>query len=131
VADIGIVPMQDILGLDTSARMNIPGEAEGNWRWRFRADQLTAPIKERLADLTAIYSRWNGMPPAKLDPHHLDEAAGESKPSGDSKAETTLGAIETEASPREDGPAPGKSAKPRKKRQGEVKTAGAKKNPAS
>ena len=42
VADIAIVPMQDILGLDSSARMNMPGEAEGNWGWRFRADQLTA-----------------------------------------------------------------------------------------
>jgi 4-alpha-glucanotransferase len=131
VADISIVPMQDILGLDSEARMNIPGEAEGNWHWRFRADQLTAPIKARLADLTAVYGRWNGTPPAKLDPHHLDEAAGESKPSGDSKAETPLGAIETEASPREDGSARTKGAKPRKKRQGEVKAAGGKKNPAS
>jgi 4-alpha-glucanotransferase len=128
VADIGIVPMQDILGLDSSARMNIPGEAEGNWRWRFRADQLSDAIKERLADLTAIYSRWNGMPPAKHDPHHLDEAVDESKPSGDLKAETTTGASETEASPGADGQARGKRAKSRKKGQGEVKTAGGKKN---
>jgi len=131
VADISIIPMQDILGLDSAARMNIPGEAEGNWRWRFRADQLTAEVKERLADLTAVYGRWNGPPPAKLDPHHLTAAAGGTVPSDNSKAEAALGAPETAASRREDGSARGNIAKPRKKRQGEVKTAGGKKNPAS
>jgi 4-alpha-glucanotransferase len=130
VADIGIVPMQDILGLDSKARMNIPGEPEGNWRWRFRADQLTAPIKERLADLTAVYSRWNGTPPAKLDPHHLTVAADGSEAAGNAKADAALAALEAEASPREDGSARKRTAKPRKKRQGEVKAAGGKKNPA-
>jgi 4-alpha-glucanotransferase len=127
---LAIAPLQDVLNLGRESRMNVPGSAEGNWRWRFRADQLTPLIKERLADLTAIYSRWNGTPPARLDPHHLDTAASESKPSGDSRAETPLEAIETDASPRQDGPAAGKSAKPRKKRQEGVKTAGSKNNPA-
>ncbi len=39
VADTAIVPLQDILGLDTGARMNMPGRAEGNWRWRFQKGQ--------------------------------------------------------------------------------------------
>jgi hypothetical protein len=77
IADIAIVPLQDVLGLDSRARMNIPGKAEGNWSWRFRADQLSDAVKERLADLTAIYSRWNGTPPVRLDPHHLPELGKE------------------------------------------------------
>ena len=111
--------------------MNIPGEAEGNWRWRFRADQLTAQIKERLADLTAVYSRWNGTPPAKLDPHHLDRGGRRVETLGRREGGNPAGRDRDRSEPsREDGPARGKSAKPRKKRQGEVKTAGGKKNPA-
>jgi len=34
-----IIPMQDILALDDSARMNIPGIAEGNWNWRITSEQ--------------------------------------------------------------------------------------------
>jgi 4-alpha-glucanotransferase len=37
--------------------MNTPGRAEGNWRWRVRADQLTTPPLERLAELTELYGR--------------------------------------------------------------------------
>jgi 4-alpha-glucanotransferase len=134
VADISIVPMQDILGLDGQARMNIPGEAEGNWRWRFRADQLTAEIKERLADLTAVYSRWNGTPPARLDPHHMSGDACESKMSEDAKGTLAAAAskaeIEAGSEGRERKPARKPRAKPRPKRKGEVGAAGGKKNPA-
>ncbi len=47
-SDLAIVPLQDILGLDDSARMNIPGTADGNWRWRFSAEDLTDDIIDRL-----------------------------------------------------------------------------------
>ena len=57
VADIAILPLQDVLGLGSEARMNLPGRPSGNWRWRFTADMLTDPICERLADLTKIYER--------------------------------------------------------------------------
>ena len=40
VADTAIIPLQDILGLDSRARMNMPGKAEGNWGWRFRKGQI-------------------------------------------------------------------------------------------
>jgi len=39
-ANITIIPMQDILGLDASHRMNIPGTMGGNWQWRFDWDTL-------------------------------------------------------------------------------------------
>jgi 4-alpha-glucanotransferase len=57
VADMSIIQMQDLLDLDNSARMNTPGTTSGNWTWRYRREQLTAQIAERLALLTAIYGR--------------------------------------------------------------------------
>jgi 4-alpha-glucanotransferase len=58
VADTAIVPLQDVLGLDSKARMNLPGTSSGNWRWRFKADQLTPQIAQRLHQLTLIYDRF-------------------------------------------------------------------------
>jgi 4-alpha-glucanotransferase len=78
IADIAILPMQDILGLDSRARMNVPGKAEGNWAWRFLAQQLRPKTKSKLADLTAVYSRWNGTPPNELDPHFVPAATSTS-----------------------------------------------------
>jgi 4-alpha-glucanotransferase len=57
VADYALAPLQDILNLGEEARMNLPGRPAGNWGWRFRADMLTAPILDRLAELTLLYSR--------------------------------------------------------------------------
>jgi len=68
VADTAIIPMQDILGLDSRARMNLPGKAEGNWRWRFQKGQIERQARERLAELTALYGRWNGALPKAMDP---------------------------------------------------------------
>jgi 4-alpha-glucanotransferase len=68
VADTLIVPLQDVLGLDSSARMNIPGHSEGNWIWRFQASQLDPRIMHRLATMTATYSRWNGEVPVEFRP---------------------------------------------------------------
>jgi 4-alpha-glucanotransferase len=57
VADYALAPLQDVFGLGSEARMNMPGEAEGNWQWRFSADQLTPELLDRLADLTEVYNR--------------------------------------------------------------------------
>jgi 4-alpha-glucanotransferase len=57
VADTVITPMQDILGLGSEARMNLPGTTEGNWCWRFLPEMLTDEIKGRLKELTAVYGR--------------------------------------------------------------------------
>ena len=35
-----IIPLQDLMGLGTEARMNVPGIADGNWEWRYRDDML-------------------------------------------------------------------------------------------
>lgn len=56
-ANLAVVPMQDILELDTSHRMNIPGTASGNWHWRFNWQQLTAAQKDFFADMIARTGR--------------------------------------------------------------------------
>jgi 4-alpha-glucanotransferase len=58
VAVIAIVPLQDVLGLDNSARMNVPGTATGNWGWRYSdPDLLNQDLSDRLLDVTQLYSR--------------------------------------------------------------------------
>lgn len=47
-AHTAIYPLQDVLGLGSEARMNVPGREEGNWSWRFRWDQLTPEIEQWL-----------------------------------------------------------------------------------
>jgi 4-alpha-glucanotransferase len=49
--------MQDVLGLPTDARMNLPGKAAGNWQWRLKAEALTDELAGKLADLTRLYGR--------------------------------------------------------------------------
>jgi 4-alpha-glucanotransferase len=57
IADTAIFPMQDILGLGSEARMNLPGTTSGNWIWRFTFDMLTDNMKERLKEMTMLYGR--------------------------------------------------------------------------
>lgn len=57
VAKLAIVPLQDVLGLGTEARMNHPGIGEGNWRWRFPPGALTLELEQQLGEITALYER--------------------------------------------------------------------------
>jgi len=57
VADIVIVPLQDILGLGSESRMNLPGTVGTNWTWRYKADALSAKLGARLADMVRLYER--------------------------------------------------------------------------
>jgi 4-alpha-glucanotransferase len=57
VADTVLIPMQDVLGLGSEARMNLPGREAGNWRFRFTWDQLTRATTQRLRSLIDTYSR--------------------------------------------------------------------------
>ena len=56
-ANTVIVPLQDVIGLGSEARMNVPGRAWGNWQWRFRWEQLQPEAEERLACLTQAAAR--------------------------------------------------------------------------
>ncbi len=57
VADVAIIPLQDVLGLGNEARMNLPARASGNWQWRFNSGQLTPQIANRLRDIVETYDR--------------------------------------------------------------------------
>jgi 4-alpha-glucanotransferase len=57
VANIAVLPMQDLLGLGTEARMNLPGRAKGNWGWRFAWKQIENAMVCRLRDLTEVTGR--------------------------------------------------------------------------
>jgi 4-alpha-glucanotransferase len=57
VADVAIVPLQDVLGLGTAARMNLPGKISGNWKWRYRPGALSAELSQRLRCLVTLYDR--------------------------------------------------------------------------
>jgi len=56
-SELSIVPMQDVLGLGSEARMNTPSLNDGNWRWRVRYDQLTPESAKKLALLAEISDR--------------------------------------------------------------------------
>jgi 4-alpha-glucanotransferase len=57
VADMVLFPLQDVLGIGSEGRMNLPGSSSRNWRWRFRADALSPAITERLKQLAQTYER--------------------------------------------------------------------------
>lgn len=57
VADYAIIQMQDILGLGSEARINVPSTLGGNWAWRIKKDAVTKDIIERLYNLSKTYSR--------------------------------------------------------------------------
>ncbi|MDZ4873265.1 MAG: 4-alpha-glucanotransferase [Chroococcidiopsis cubana SAG 39.79] len=56
-ANQAIIPLQDILGLGSEARMNVPSQAEGNWAWRYQPDVLTHELSDRLKLYTELYGR--------------------------------------------------------------------------
>ncbi|MBK8915154.1 MAG: 4-alpha-glucanotransferase [Phycisphaerales bacterium] len=56
-ANTAIIPLQDVLGLDTRHRMNIPGTPRGNWHWRFDAGELRESHARRLRSLAETYGR--------------------------------------------------------------------------
>ncbi|MDD2732692.1 MAG: 4-alpha-glucanotransferase [Desulfuromonadaceae bacterium] len=59
VADTVIVPLQDLIGLGTESRMNVPGTAFGNWRWRFDWSMIQGDITRRVRDQLECYGRCN------------------------------------------------------------------------
>ncbi|MFH1542629.1 MAG: 4-alpha-glucanotransferase [bacterium] len=57
VANTAIIPVQDLLGLGESARMNMPARTEGNWQWRLKTGALTPALADKLAELTRRTNR--------------------------------------------------------------------------
>ena len=57
VADYCIIPMQDYLGLDNSARINQPSTHGSNWKWRVDPEDLSPALAERIRRLTVLFGR--------------------------------------------------------------------------
>lgn len=57
VADTAVIPIQDYLGLDNSARMNLPSTLGNNWKWRLLPGELTEELAEEMAGLAKLYDR--------------------------------------------------------------------------
>ena len=58
VADVAIIPLQDVLCLGSDARLNWPGRAAGNWTWRFARGDLSPALARSLRDLCEVCGRW-------------------------------------------------------------------------
>ena len=59
-ANTVVIPLQDILGLGTESRMNIPGTVRNNWEWRFKNIYISSDIIERMRTLTEESKRMKG-----------------------------------------------------------------------
>ncbi|MBU1099320.1 MAG: 4-alpha-glucanotransferase [Bacteroidetes bacterium] len=57
VANIVIIPMQDMLNLGSDARMNFPGVQNGNWQWRFTWDQVNNKLANQYKEMSELYER--------------------------------------------------------------------------
>lgn len=70
VGELAIVPMQDIIGLDSKARMNTPSTLGGNWQWRATADQITGKLAKRIYNYMEMYGR---LPEKKITEEEAKE----------------------------------------------------------
>jgi len=66
VADRAIVPLQDVLGLGSEARMNTPSEPAGNWRWRAPADAWRPELAARLRRMAVLSGRFRDEVSSRL-----------------------------------------------------------------
>ncbi|MBV8909545.1 MAG: 4-alpha-glucanotransferase [Gammaproteobacteria bacterium] len=57
VGELAVIPVQDLLGLDSAARLNTPGTSGGNWSWRLPAGALTPQLAARYAQLNRVFGR--------------------------------------------------------------------------
>jgi len=60
-AALAMAPLQDLLNLGKDSRMNVPGCADGNWRWRFSEEMLSLPAFDWMQELTELSGR-SGLP---------------------------------------------------------------------
>jgi len=57
VANVVIIPLQDILNLNEKARMNFPSVAHNNWKWRVDPESLTSELTQKMYNIARIYGR--------------------------------------------------------------------------
>ncbi|KAM3096053.1 4-alpha-glucanotransferase [Phormidesmis sp. 146-35] len=71
IANQALIPLQDLLGLGTNARMNFPSTATGNWGWRYRGEALNSEVSYKLKKLTHL----NGRAPVVVQSADEEEEA--------------------------------------------------------
>ncbi len=77
VANTAIVPLQDVLRLGNEARINLPGQAFGNWSWRCRTDQLEDGLAAGLGTLATLFGRApESTPTREVNPWDYTNPAG-------------------------------------------------------
>ena len=62
IATLAIAPLQDLLNLGGGSRMNVPGQAGGNWRWRVTEDAMSPQVFEWVRELTEDLERCEFVP---------------------------------------------------------------------
>lgn len=67
VASLCVVPLQDVLGLGSDARMNVPSRPQGNWSWRFNGELPLPDLEKKLATLAEVSDRLPQPLPAAAD----------------------------------------------------------------
>jgi len=60
VAQLAVIPLQDVLELGSEARMNTPGTTEGNWAWRYAEGEWTEAQTAQLREAVQRYGRLPG-----------------------------------------------------------------------
>ena len=65
VADVAMIPLQDILGLGKEARMNTPGTLKGNWQWRLASEVFVFKVMKNILELTESTDRQQGRKECK------------------------------------------------------------------
>lgn len=77
VAEIAVTPLQDVLELGSEGRMNVPGQPEHNWAWRYTEGMIQPHHAEWLADLAAATARWQAPQAPVSDADTADDEATE------------------------------------------------------
>jgi 4-alpha-glucanotransferase len=74
-AALAMAPLQDLLNLGSEARMNVPGRAAGNWRWRITEDMLPASAFQWLRALTETSNRLGTLSGPLAGQHYADSSS--------------------------------------------------------
>ncbi len=69
IADLCVVPLQDVLRLGSEARMNVPSRSDGNWTWRYQPGSLTSELASRLATMVEVCDRDRHLSAARQQGH--------------------------------------------------------------
>jgi 4-alpha-glucanotransferase len=77
VANLAVIPVQDVLGLDSAARMNVPSESDGSWTWRLQPAALTPELAAKMSALVEISDRDACVKKPSLSGEQRHREAGE------------------------------------------------------